>query len=347
MLAKYAVIPDKERCEIRAERIDPDALQPDQILVRARYSVVSAGTELAGYYALSPRVYQKGSWNAYPWRPGYGLIGEVLAAGCDIVDYPPGRRVFCFGKHASLQIYTVDIQNTNPAQAIFAAPDYLNDKQVAAARMGLVAITAPQVSGTQKGGSVAVFGLGMVGNLAAQLYQDAGMRVIGLDPVGRRQEIAKHCGIREIIGDPPEQQVSALQELTNRLGVDIAVDAVGHSEVIRSCVESVVTGGKVVLLGSPREEVQSDLTAVFRPVHLKCIQILGAFEWRLPAHPREGRSGSIQQNLEHLWEQIGAGKVQVDALITHILPPEELDTAYQGLMHNKEEYLGVLVDWSA
>jgi len=345
MKAKYALIPEKETCQIREEEIDPGSLKPNELLMRTEFSMVSAGTELAAFRAISPGVYKKGSWNAYPWRPGYGLVGEVLEAGSALSGYHPGSRVFCFGRHASLQKWPLDLEREEPFRSAFPVSMAVSSGRVAASRMGLVGITASQISGVQAGETVAVFGLGMVGNLAAQFYKEAGARVIGLDPIQKRCELAEKTGIRQVYSAPPEEQIAALMDATHGRGVDIAVDAVGHSRVIRSCVFSVREGGRVILLGSPRAPVEGNLTEIFRRVHLKCIQVMGAFEWRLPAYPEEGREGSIRENLELIWKWAASGRLNLMDLITHVIQPEGLEEAYFGLMNKKEEYLGVLIDW--
>ncbi len=117
----------------------------------------------------------------------------------------------------------------------------------------------------------------MVENLAAQLYREAGAKVIGLDPVSIHCEIANKSGIHQ--------------------------------------------------------------------VHLNYIQIQGAFEWRLPAFPKEGTKGSIHENPELLWDWAGSGRLHLMDLITHVIQPEELEDAYFRLINKKEEYLGVLIDW--
>ena len=134
MLAKYALIPDKEQYEIFTEEIDPNSLQADEILVRSSFSMIRAGTELSGFYALTPRVYQKVAWNAYPWRPGYGVVGEIIQSGKAVSRFKPGSRVFFFGKHASLQKIKVDIENKKNVQGAFTVLKELSDKQAASSR---------------------------------------------------------------------------------------------------------------------------------------------------------------------------------------------------------------------
>ena len=347
MLAKYAVIPDKEKCVILTEEIDEKDVQSDELLVRTSYSMISPGTELAGFYALSPRVYQKGSWNAYPWRPGYGLCGEVLAQGSDITDFTVGDRIFCFGKHASLQKYQLDLRGNKHVSAAIKAMPELNDQTIAASHMGLVAITAPQVSGVELNDTVVIFGLGIVGNLTAQLYQLMGARVIGLDTIASRCERAKQVGIDEVICVEPEKQIQAVLDLTpGGEGAHITIDAVGHSAVVQTCVQCTRMNGKIILLGSPRVAVEGNLTDIFRPAHLKCLQILGAFEWRLPAYSGTGIRHSMTSNLALLWDLIASRKLKMMDLVSHVIQPQEMEGTYRGLMENKEEYFGALVDWT-
>ena len=347
MEAFYAVIPDKEKCEIRSEDLSPGDLGLNELLVRSSYSMISAGTELAGFYALSPRVYQKGSWNAYPWRPGYGTCGEIVEVGGALKGFQKGDRIFYFGRHASLQIFPLDLQGDQPHMSAFHAPATLDEEDITASRMALVAMTAPQVSGVRLGDTVVVFGLGMVGNLAAQLYQLMGARVIGLDMVESRCRLAETVGIREVLHVPHQEQVQAVLARTpGGEGAHTCVDAVGHSAVIRTCVQCARTNGKVILLGSPRDPLDGNLTDIFRPAHLKCLQILGAFEWRLPPYPRTASSGSIYENLAVIWDLIEKQRLCVRELISHVISPQEMERTYQGLMKEKDSYFGVLVDWT-
>ena len=43
---------------------------------------------------------------------------------------------------------------------------------------------------------------------------------------------------------------------------------------------------------------------------------------------------------------LASGRLSLAGLITHRIPPEELGTAYEGLLKRKEEYLGVVLRWN-
>jgi 2-desacetyl-2-hydroxyethyl bacteriochlorophyllide A dehydrogenase len=347
MITKYAVITAKQTCEIRTEEINPDNLKESEILVSAHYSVISAGTELAGFNALSPGVYKKGAWNAYPWRSGYGLIGRAEAVGRKVERIAKSDRVFCFGNHAHHQIWPLSGEQENPIYSAFSVKNDLDDQTLAAARMALVAVTGPQISGVELGETAIIFGLGMVGNIAAQYYRHLGARVIAFDTSKLRCQKARDVGINEVYDVAPDRQVEVVLDMTQGKGANIAVDAVGSSAVVLNCVKAAAQNGKIVILGTPRAEVFGNLTELLRPVHMRCLQILGAFEWRVPPYNQVGVPHSIESNLKMIWDLISSGRLHVKELITHVIQPESMQSAYMGLLSDKENYLGVLVDWQS
>jgi 2-desacetyl-2-hydroxyethyl bacteriochlorophyllide A dehydrogenase len=345
MKSTYAVINDKFSCEIREENIDINNIKLNELIIQTNYSVISAGTELAGFSALSPGVYQKGSWNAYPWRPGYGLSGKILHCGSSVDKFKPNDRVFCFGNHSSVQVYALDLSEKNPVGSAFKCREELNMKDIAAARMALVSISAPQISGVRLGDTVVVIGLGMVGNLAAQLYKIMGAKVIAFDMVDMRCDLARKVGIQYVEKLSGQQQIDYIMEKTNGEGADITIDAVGNSSIINTCIKVTKTQGKIVLLGSPRTPKDGNVSDYFYSIHKKGLNVLGSFEWRLPPYNRRGINQSIESNLAIIWNYIEEDKLKIRDLITHVIKPNDLQSAYQGLLNNKEEYLGVLIDW--
>ncbi|MDY7100625.1 MAG: zinc-dependent alcohol dehydrogenase [Actinomycetota bacterium] len=77
------------------------------------------------------------------------------------------------------------------------------------------------------GGSVAVFGLGPVGQFCARIAQLRGHRVIGVDLVPERLGLARRHGITVIDGKGTDDVPGAIRELTDGRGTDSVIDAVG------------------------------------------------------------------------------------------------------------------------
>ncbi len=347
MKAKYVVIPEKSKLEIMEEDLVENKLQDSQLLIESEVSVVSSGTELATFTALSKGVYKKGSRNAYPCRPGYGLVGKILAKGRGVNKFEVGDRIFCFGPHASHLIYDLDLTGKKPFQSAFKVDDDISSRDAVIARMGLISLTAPQISQVPINTKVAVFGLGIVGNLISQLYQIKGANVLALDPIEKRCRIASESGIKKVGWMKPEEQIEAVKEFSSGIGVDIAIDAVGDSRVIGNCISSAKDHGEIILLGSPRTECIQNITDQFNRIHMHSLTLKGALEWRLPAYSGWGVNRSIESNLSLLWSLIKTNQINVDHIISHVVRPEELMSAYEGLLMKKQDYLGVLINWKA
>ncbi len=68
-------------CQVEEVHVDETSLAPGEVVLDLEVSVISAGTAVANFTGLDPRVRVPGSWNAYPHRPGYGAIGDIVAVG--------------------------------------------------------------------------------------------------------------------------------------------------------------------------------------------------------------------------------------------------------------------------
>jgi alcohol dehydrogenase len=100
----------------------------------------------------------------------------------------------------------------------------------------------------QPGDTVAVVGAGPVGLscvLGARLYSPA--HVVAIDPTSARREWALEFGA-ELAVDPAEA-AQAIAELTDGLGADVTIEAVGLPETFEQCTELVRPGGHVANVG--------------------------------------------------------------------------------------------------
>jgi len=304
----------------------------EDILIETNASIISAGTELSIWAGLE-------SWAPLPYTPGYGSVGKVLETGSAVENIKPGDIIFTHGPHQKIALAK------NYAQKI---PEGLDPKIAVLTRMAGVSITAIMASDTKIGDTVAVCGLGLVGNLAAQLFALSGCNVIGIDVSPARLEGMKKCGIDNVINGK-EDITKALMELTNGRGVHAFVDATGQPSVIESSVNAIAPGGECILLGTPRGEYQGDMVPLLRSIHLanQNIQFKGAHEWLFPRYRSQTKDSqiSIEQNNEKLLRLFAEGKLVTEPLLSHILSPEDAPSAYHALRNRDESYFGVVIDW--
>ncbi len=336
MEAQHVIFTEPDKVELQSFSFDLDDLPPDQVAMETRHSIISPGTELA---CLSGRE----SWAPPPFVPGYGGCGEVIAVGDDVEGVEVGDRVFSYTKHASVVTSSVLVSPVPPG---------VNTVKACFARMAAVSITALRVSEAELGDHVAVIGLGLVGNLCAQLFTLAGCQVIGIDLIPERCRIAKACGVKYVLNPAEEDRKAFVQEVTDGHMCQTVVEAIGAPAVGARAGELAGPLGEVVLLGSPRGERVEDITPLLNRIHLwgnGCITYKGAHEWRYPTERDEGGrvKHSIERNVETLMGLIAEDRLHVEELISHVLPSTECARAYEGLRNNKGEYMGVLFDWTA
>jgi threonine dehydrogenase-like Zn-dependent dehydrogenase len=124
------------------------------------------------------------------------------------------------------------------------------------------------------------------------------------------------------------------------------VEAIGEPTLIDRAVQCTRRHGEIILLGSPRRRVTTDITPMLSRIHLTGLTMIGALEWLYSIPESEFVRHSILENYRQIAGWIGDGRLAVDPLRTHVLSPAECQRAYDGLIHERESYTGVVFDWS-
>jgi 2-desacetyl-2-hydroxyethyl bacteriochlorophyllide A dehydrogenase len=315
----------------------PAAPDPHTVVVDTLCSLISLGTELAlytgshiGFTLPNP------PFEMMPQRPGYALVGLIRAVGEEVTGLEIGQRVLVEAAHGTAA--AVDVRRTT----IVPLPDQVSHAQGTLVRMAGIALTAVRAAPVQLGAAVVVYGLGLVGQLAAQLFRlNGGEPVIGVDRLGHRLEVARANDV--IVLDAANQDVpSEISRLTAGRGPDLVVEATGSAAVVSLCLELVARGGRVVLLGSTRGRADLD---VYSQIHRKGVQILGAHESIQDLDIVPGASWTKERNLELLARLFAQERLHSQGLISHTIRPDELLSVYDDLADRPQDYLGVLVDW--
>ena len=310
MTSRFIEFPSVGVVTVGEEALDPSPLGPNEVIVRNLVTLISAGTELAN---LNGTEYNM----KFPVRPGYAAIGEILDKHESVTDFAVGDRVYYAGKHTAIQRFRHNQGHQwgtlYPAPADLAPEDAVFVCLAEIAYAGVIA-TSPEV-----GDPVAVFGLGLIGNLTAQLYALKGARVIGLDPLASRLDVAHAIGIATTLSVPAAEQVAAVRSLTDGRGAQVSVDAVGHSAVIVTAAHATADFGEVLLLGSPRVPYEGNLTDLLADVHMRGLNLRGAHQWRIPATGARGVRHSVASALQTLFSLIATRRLDVAPLRSHTI----------------------------
>ena len=275
-------------CEISTYEL-PTELGPREVLIRNRLGLISPGTELAMFCRTHPGFAVEGHWARYPYAPGYCGVGTVEAVGAAVTDLEPGMRVVHQANHSSA--------TRQPAAAVIRVDSLADERAVFLKLLG-IALTPQLLAPVRLGEPALVIGLGLVGNLAAQVCRVAGAHpVTAVDRSAARTRTARACGL------DARERVDGLQ-------ASYVIEAVGLAPALRAALDSVSLDGRVVVLSSPRESIEID---PYFDIHHRGVQLIGAHEWR---RTREQRA-PYDAFLEHL---LATERVAVDPLVTHRVP---------------------------
>jgi len=338
---RQAVIGEPFQTTVReVELPDPE---PNQVLVQCAWSAISAGTELAVYTGTHQwlRDPNMPDWK-FPFRPGYSAAGTVLAVGSAIPHLKPGDRISYPGNHASHELLTMGHERGR----WWKLPPTLDFATASVACIARYGLGAAIRAGLTLGRSAAVLGLGVIGQFALRCLIAAGAYpVVGIDAVRMRREAALAAGAHHVIDPVAEDARSALRKFLESSGAEIVADATGVPDAVPLAMSLACDAGQVVVVGSPRGKAKE--VNFYDDLHRRYIEVTGAHGNMLfePAHTRLAGAWDINKAQRWLLAALDTGRLRLDQLITHRIGPEELQSAYQGLLDKKDDYLGVLVRW--
>ncbi|MBR2787912.1 MAG: zinc-binding alcohol dehydrogenase [Erysipelotrichaceae bacterium] len=334
MKSYFVELTDIGKSHLNNEKINTDDLQDNEAIIKSEYSLISAGTELSRAFALKQGF-------KYPVRPGYSTVGKIIAKGKDI-KADIGDRVFASSPHASITRWS----NTAKTQGahIYKLPEGIDPKEATSINLGLVALQGVNMSQIKLGYKVGIFGLGNIGIMAGLMYQKLGCKVTGFDVVENRCVLAEKMGLKNTCSRDYE---TFIDSLTDNEGFDITVDVTGLSSVIIDCVKYTRRYGQVILLGSPRQAYETDVTPLLSNIHMKNLQMIGAFNQSAPVNPVEGSNNSVERNFAIVCDLIMNKDIDVSKLISKVIDPKDCQQAYYDLMYNKDKVNCIIFDWNS
>lgn len=285
---------------------------------------------------------------------GHEYVGTVVDAGDSVTEVSVGDRVlgcYCtacggcfhcrraeyhkcdsgrvFGHGATLgslqgaQAEQVLVPHAN--LTLRRVPDGLSDE--AALFAGDVAGTAYHAvadSGFEPGGTAAVLGLGPVGLCAVQMAKAAGAStVVAVDTVEERLNVAESFGavpVHLTEGDPRAE----VKRLTEKRGVDLAIEAVGHPDALDLACRLARKAGSVSVTGVYAERTE---------VHMGVV-------WIKALTLRTGHANVIG-HLDRVLALLGSGVVDPAPLVTHRMALDDAPEAYEA--YDKREALKILL----
>jgi predicted dehydrogenase/threonine dehydrogenase-like Zn-dependent dehydrogenase len=280
------------------------------------------------------------------WNVGYSAAGEVVEVGEGITDLVPRDLVACGGTGRANHAEYVSV----PRNLVCRIPKGCPVNLAASTTVGTIALQGVRRAGPQLGEKVCVLGLGLIGQITAQLLRTNGCTVIGLDLDPTRVNRARSLGMEEGTSDS-EILKRLVRDLTGGQGVDrtLITAATRSDAVINLAMEVTRTKGIVVIVGDVGLNIQR--AAFYR----KEIDLLMSTSYGPGRYDRsyeeEGKDypfpyvrWTLNRNMQAYLELITSRRLNVEALIDRIISIDEAPAVYKTLAEAKENLpLGVLI----
>ena len=194
---------------------------------------------------------------------------------------------------------------------------------------------AAEMAGIQKGDTVAIFGAGPIGIMAARCAWLFGAgRVIVFDRLDYRLEFVREYGPAEVYNyEEVDDVVTFMKHTTDGLGADVAIDAVG-CEASGNAWQTVI-GKKLKLQSGSAIALHWAINSVKKGGIVSIVGVYGPTGNLVPIGNVVNKGITLRANqaavkrlLPRIIEHVEAGRIDPKRLITHRVPLEEVADAY-------------------
>ncbi len=313
--------------------------QPGHVLVRSQLSLVSTGTELTLYAGDFPADSVWSRMARYPITVGYANIGLVQDVGAGVDPDWIGARVATRGRHATL--------NVLPVTETARVPTDLASEEAVFFTLAQTVMNGVRRSQVGWGETVAVFGMGILGQLAIRFCRLAGARpVFAIDLSDNRLA-------RLPQGDPGIQALNAsrgmdavqaaiLDQTRGRM-VDCGFEVTGLPQTIPAAMALVRKQGRFVLLSSPRGKVDFDFHDL---CNSPSYTIIGTHGGSHPPVATPDNPWTRERHTEFFFDLVADGELEVASLLTRKAEYREAPDIYHYLWQDRTRELATAFTWT-
>lgn len=315
-----------------------------EVLIKVR-AVSICGSDTGGYKGGS-------AMRVAPLIMGHEFSGEIAKLGSGVENLNVGDRVgvvtnlycgYCADCKADLSnicdnrkiIGTTMVAGpydgamadyvVAPAEKIMPLPDNVSFNECALVEPLSISLRATKHAGDLNGKTVAVYGAGPIGLLSIQCIKYFGAeRIIAIDIVDDRLEMAKKCGATDVINSNDDVK-GITRKMTEGVGVDVVFDAAGVPSTVNGGIDIVRNGGKVIWIGLAVPKFEIDYK------HAVCKEITFQCSYMYTTEMVEGL------------EMIKTGKMNVAQIITGVYPMSEGPRLFEELATGNTKEIKVIL----
>jgi threonine dehydrogenase-like Zn-dependent dehydrogenase len=336
--------------EVGITEIEDIPIKPHEVRLQTLYSGISAGTELTHYRGSN--VYLHKQWDntnrlflssggttskTYPIiGTGYEECGKIIEVGNKVTKVAVGEVIYGTWQHRTHKVVHEDYaaqrilpQNMEPILGIFS-------------QMTAIAYNGILDAAIRLGETVAVFGLGVPGQICAQMAKRSGAKVIGIDLIESRLKMSQKLGSVDLAFNASDGEVAEkIRDNTNGRGVDIAFELSGAYPALQEAIRSVAYSSKVIALGFYQGAGESLFLGEefhHNRVNIICSQISGVT-------PELSNRWDVDRMVRRGIELQSEGVLNLKPLISHEFSLSELDEAYDLLDRHPEQVMQAVINF--
>jgi len=355
--------------EIVVRDVPDPVLSPHHVIVRPAYSLISSGTETASIHregvmkaVVDNPSHLRRIWHASRANGPVRTLSEVMAKFSEYAVLGYAGAGVIVGKHESVRDLEIGAsvayggEGTGHGELIMCGrnlavrvPEAVGLDQACFATLGSIALNAVRTAQIGLGETVAVIGLGLVGQLVAQLARLQGAVVIGLDLRPERLALASRLGCHHVLeaGGGAAEAVAAITDGRGADHVVVAAAAKSPGPALQALAIA-RDRGQIVVVGAV------ELSFPWEQMYRKEIRLLmsraygpGSYD---PAYEKGAQDYPIgyvrwteNRNMEHFLRLLDKGEVDVQPLITDRFALERAPQAYERIMDPASGTLAVLL----
>jgi len=331
---------------------------PDQVLVQSHYSLISSGTEMGTLaktpaelvrqtisdpwmrnvvkqtiLATGPSQTARRVWHEIvtPRDIGYSGAGTVLALGDRVEGLEIGQTV-AYAASGHAEVAAPSINHVVPV------PDGVDLRHAAFVTVGGIAMQSLRRADLKFGETVAIYGLGLVGQLCASIARAAGCVVVGIDINPRANELATDAGAALVVNPSEPEWKRRISDFTGKNGVDATVICASSdsAEIINAAMEITRRQGRVVIVGYVKLDIHPK-NFLYREIDLRYSRAYGpgsyhtGYEKGRVDYPFGYVRWTEKRNLEEFIRLVAAGAVNPEPLIAGVYPVERAQEPFDAI----------------
>lgn len=329
MKASFFQGPEKKP-KFTIEQTEIPQLKEDEVLVRVKASAL-CGTDL--------HVYEGGmKTSKLPIIMGHEWAGDVVEVGASVKAFKEGDRVFSAPHYSCGSCYYCRSGRENlceqrgvfgaiglrdgcfaeyavaPFSSLYHLPSKITYE--VGSLIGDTLSTAAHAMQRAKitpGDTVAIWGLGPVGQCLLQMARIAGAsRVTAIDVVSDRLSLARRLGADIVVNSNERDPVELIKDESSGRGVDLTIEAAGAPATYVQAFKATAKGGKLLIVAMHDKPAETSLRAVM----WREVSIVGSF-----AH--------VASEADKFIELVLNDRVKLEPLISHRFPLEKINEAFE------------------